>query len=79
MEPPFDRVDEDLGGGSSSSRLQFFIGGQDVVEEYLVSGMYPLSASISFKRVADGVTSISRLKLPLPKFHVGRRDDEDDV
>jgi hypothetical protein len=49
------------------------------MEEYLVSGMYPLSASISFKRVADGVTSISRLKLPLPKFHVGRRDDEDDV
>jgi hypothetical protein len=49
------------------------------VEEYLTCGMSSLSIDISFERVADGVTPVSRLKLPLPKFHAMRMHDEDDV
>jgi hypothetical protein len=46
--------------------------------EYLVCEMYPLSASVEVE-VADSVTPVLRLKLPLPKFHAMRKDDEDDI
>jgi hypothetical protein len=49
------------------------------MEEYLSCGMYLMSAAIGFERVADGVTPVSRMKLPLPKIEVVRKVDEDDV
>jgi hypothetical protein len=45
------------------------------MEEYLACRMYPLSARVSIERVADGVTPVSMLKLPLPKFHAKCKDD----
>jgi hypothetical protein len=32
------------------------IGGQDVIEEYLAFGMFPLSSSFSFKEIIEGGT-----------------------
>jgi hypothetical protein len=78
MEPPFDCADEDSGDVTFVKDMNF-IGGREAVEEYMACGMYPLSASISFERVTDSVTPVSRLKLPLPKFHAVRQGDEDDV
>jgi hypothetical protein len=45
----------------------------------LASGMYLLSTTVGFGVVTDGVTSVSRLKLPLPKFHIVRKGDENYV
>jgi hypothetical protein len=44
------------------------IRGRDAVEEYLACGFYPLSSSVSFGGITDGVTQVSRVKLPLAKF-----------
>jgi hypothetical protein len=41
--------------------------------------MYPLSACVSFEGLTDGVTLVSRVRLPLPMFCAVRTDDEDDV
>jgi hypothetical protein len=49
------------------------------VEEYLACEMYPLSAGVGFEKVTNGVTPVLRLKLPLPKFRIERKDDKDDV
>jgi hypothetical protein len=73
-EPHFDCIDEDLGDVAFVKATKF-IRGQDAMEEYLACGMYPLSASVSFERVADGVTPASRLKLLLLKFEAIRKDD----
>jgi hypothetical protein len=73
-EPPFNCVDEDS-RDVAFVKATNFIGGRDAVEEYLASKMYPLCASVSFKRVTHGVTPVSRLKLPLPKFCTARKDD----
>jgi hypothetical protein len=73
-EPHFDCADEDSGDVAFIKAMNF-IRGQYAIAEYLMCGMYPLSASISFERVDDGVTSVSRLKLPLPKFCAIRKDD----
>jgi hypothetical protein len=39
--------------------------------------LYPLSANVSFGEITDGVMPVSRLKLPLLKFHAVHSDDED--
>jgi hypothetical protein len=77
-EPPFDYADDDSGDVAFIKATKF-IRGRDTVEEYLACGMYPLSVSVSFDGVANGVTPVSRLKLPLPKFEVVRKDDKDDI
>jgi hypothetical protein len=66
IEPPFDRADNDSGDVPFVKATKF-IRGQDAMEEFLAWGMYPLSTNVSLDRVADGVTLVSRLKLPLPK------------
>jgi hypothetical protein len=38
-----------------------------------------LSAGVSFDGITDGVTPVSRVKLPLPKFCTVRSNAEDDV
>jgi hypothetical protein len=47
--------------------------------EHLACVMYPLSTSISFEGITNNVTRVSRVKLPLSKFHTIRSDEEDDV
>jgi hypothetical protein len=78
MEPPFDCTDDDS-GDVAFVRATKFIGGWDDVEEFLACGVYPLTANVSFDRVAVGVTPVSKFKMPLPKFVATRKDDEDDV
>jgi hypothetical protein len=78
MEPPFDCPDDDS-RHAAFIMADSFIGNRDTVEEYLACGIYSLSAGVDFGRITDGVTSVSRLKLPLPKFHAMRKDDEDDA
>jgi hypothetical protein len=51
-----------------------FIEGQDIVEEFIACGMYPLAASAGFDRVAMHMTPVSKLKVPLG-WHI----NEDDV
>jgi hypothetical protein len=55
------------------------IKGRDVMEEFIACNVWPLAAGISFERVKVGVTPISKLKVPLPKFAVAREDDEDNA
>jgi hypothetical protein len=62
--PPFDCADDDS-GDVAFVRATKFIGGRYVIEEFLACGMYPLAAGIGFDRMTDGVTPVSRLKLPL--------------
>jgi hypothetical protein len=77
-EPPFDYAD-DNSGDVAFVRATKFIGGRDVVEEFLACGMYPLSVDVGFNKVIDGVTPFSMLKLSLPKFVSIRKDDGYDV
>jgi hypothetical protein len=55
------------------------IGGWDVVEEFVSCGVWPLAAGVSFKHVKVGLTPISKLKVPLPRFPLSHEDDEDDA
>jgi hypothetical protein len=77
-EPPFDCTDDDS-GDVAFIKAESFIGGRDAVEQYLACGMHPLSANASFERIANGVTHILWLKLPLLMFQAVRKDDEDDI
>jgi hypothetical protein len=56
--PPFDCADEDS-RDVAFIRATNFIGGRDAVEEKLACRMYPMSASVGFERVANGVTPVS--------------------
>jgi hypothetical protein len=78
LQPPFDCPDDES-RGAAFIRDVSFIRGRDAVEEYLACGMYPVSTSVDFRVVTNGVTLVSRLKLPLLKFHAVRKVDEDDV
>jgi hypothetical protein len=42
-------------------------------------GMHPLAAGVGFNKVATLMTPVSKLRVPLPKFVVVCKDDEDDV
>jgi hypothetical protein len=74
MEPPINRPDSDS-RDVAFVKAASAIGGRDAVEEYLACGLYPLSASISFEGVTEGVTPVLWVKLPLPKFHAVRSDE----
>jgi hypothetical protein len=56
-------------------RVTKFIGGWDPMEQFLACGMYPLAVGVGFDRVAAGVTPVSKLKLPPPKFVAVCKDD----
>jgi hypothetical protein len=45
------------------------------MEEFIACGMYPLAVGASFDRVAMRTTSVSKLKVPLPKFTTIHKDD----
>jgi hypothetical protein len=77
-KPSFDCVDDDMSDNA------FFWGskhirGRDVVEEFIACNVWLLAVSISFEQVKVGVTPVSKLKVPLPRFAVAREDDEDDA
>jgi hypothetical protein len=55
------------------------IRGRDAVEEFVACGVWPLATSVSFEQVSVSVMSVSKLKLPLPKFVAARGDGEDDA
>jgi hypothetical protein len=48
------------------------IGGQDVIEEYMACGLFPLSASFDLGEIADSEMPMSKLALPSPNFPVAR-------
>jgi hypothetical protein len=78
-EPPFDCADDNSRDVAFIQATKF-IGGQDAVEEFIACGMYPLEIDANFDRVATCTMSISKLKVPLPKFvAVCKDDNEDDV
>jgi hypothetical protein len=76
---PFRLGDNDSGDAAAFVRATKFIGSRDAVEEFVPCGMHPLAASVGFDKVATLVTPVSKLRVPLPKFVVVRKDDEDDV
>jgi hypothetical protein len=47
------------------------------VEEFIACNVWLLATGISFEQVKVGVTPVSKLKVPLPRFVVAREDDED--
>jgi hypothetical protein len=50
------------------------------MEEFIACGMYPLAVDAGFNRVATRTTSVSKLKVLLPKFIAIHKDNnEDDV
>jgi hypothetical protein len=55
------------------------IRGRDVVEEFASCGVRPLAADVSFEHVKVGLTLVSKLKVPLPRFPLSREDQEDDT
>jgi hypothetical protein len=77
-KPPVDCPDHDS-RDAGFVKVASSIGGRDAVEEYLACGISPLSASVSFRGITDGVSPVSRVRLPLTKFHAVRKDEEDDV
>jgi hypothetical protein len=77
-EPLFDCADDDSGDIAFIWATKF-VGGRDTMEEFLACGVYLLAANVGFDRVAVGVTSILKLKMPLLKFVAARKDDDDDV
>lgn len=56
-----------------------FVGGWDAVEEFMACGVYLLAAGVSFDQVSIDMTPVSKMKMPLPKFVVARKDGEDDI
>jgi hypothetical protein len=78
-DPPFDYANDDLGDIAFVQATKF-IGGRDVVEEFIACGMYPLATGAGFDRVATCTTLVTKLKVPLLKFTAAHKDDnEDDI
>jgi hypothetical protein len=77
MEPSFDCADDDSGDVAFVQATKY-IGGRDVMEEFIAWGMYPLAPGAGFDRVATCTTPVSKLKVLLPKFTAIRKDDNED-
>jgi hypothetical protein len=78
METSFDSPNDDLSDDAfiwASKTIE----GQDVMEEFVVCVVWSLAAGVSFDQVSISVTSVSKLKVPLPKFVAAHRDGEDDA
>jgi hypothetical protein len=77
-EPHFVCPDDDLSNGAFVWASKFIIG-WNTVEGFVVSGVWPLGAGVSFDQVSVGVTPVLKLKVPLPKFAIAHGDGEDDI
>jgi hypothetical protein len=51
------------------------IGGRDTMEEFVSCGVWPLATDVSFEHGKVGLTPISKLKVPLPRFPLSHKDD----
>jgi hypothetical protein len=54
------------------------IGGRNTVEEFMASGMWPLSIDSDLGKVVEAEVLLSKIVVPLPKFVVAKPDDEGD-
>jgi hypothetical protein len=68
-ELPVDCLDTNA-GDVTFVKATGTIGGHDAVQDHLACVLYPLSASFSLGEVANGITPVSKLRVPLPKFFV---------
>jgi hypothetical protein len=75
-KPSFNCADDDLSDDTFVWASKH-IGGRDIVEEFIACNVWPLAAGISFEQAKVGVTPVSKLKVPLPRFAVACEDDED--
>jgi hypothetical protein len=77
-KPSFNYPNNDLSdeGFILASR---YIGGRDIVEEFMPCGIWPLAAGVDFEHVKVRETSVLKLKVPLPKFPLRRQEDEDNT
>jgi hypothetical protein len=55
------------------------IGGRDAVEEFVCCGVWPQAIGVNFEHVKVRETLVSKLKVPLPRFPLRRKDDEYDT
>jgi hypothetical protein len=55
------------------------IGGQDAVEEFICCGVWPQAIGVNFEHVKVRETLVLKLKVPLPRFPLRRKDDEYDT
>jgi hypothetical protein len=74
-EPLFECPDEDAGDAAFVKATRT-IGGRDVVEEYMVCGLFPLSVSFGLGEIADGETPVLKLAAPMLEFPVARHPEE---
>jgi hypothetical protein len=77
MEPLVNCLDTDL-ADVAFIKATSVIRGRDAVE-YLSCILYPLLVSLGLREVADGIMSVLKFKVLVPKFHAIRSDKEDDV
>jgi hypothetical protein len=75
MEPSFECAEDDS-GDIAFVHVMGLIGSQDMVEEYLSCGMFPLSANFSFLEIADGETRLLKVALPLLEFSLTKLQGE---
>jgi hypothetical protein len=71
----FDCTDDDLSDNAFVWASKH-IGGQDVMQEFIACNICPLVVGISFEQVKVGMTPVSKMKVPLPRFAVAREDDD---
>jgi hypothetical protein len=71
MEPLLESPDDEIGDAAFVKAARI-IGSQDVVEEYMACGIFPLSASFGLGEDVDGETPVSKLSAPMPDFWVAR-------
>jgi hypothetical protein len=55
------------------------IGGLHAVEEFVSCGVWPLAAGVDFEDMKVGEMLVLKLKVPLPRFPLHRKNDEDDT
>jgi hypothetical protein len=78
MKPSFNCGEDDL-NDSAFIWASKHIRGWEAVEEFIACDVWSLASGVSFKWVKVGLTPVSKLKVPLPRFAVVREDDEDNV
>jgi hypothetical protein len=59
-------------------RVTTTIGGRNAIEEFLACGMYPLASGISFRDIALGMTTMSKVETSLLLFPVDAISAEGD-
>jgi hypothetical protein len=76
MKPSIQDFGEDLSDDAFvwASRS---IKGRNAMEEFVSCGVWPLAGDVTFEHVKVDLTPVSNLKVPLPRFSLSRKDEED--